>query len=201
MFAIALMLWAICLLISSEISRGQQQIQLTKEFVDTLLQVLSPLCKNELESALGSALVDGISEVCKSEIQEIFMKHAPNDVFMGGPAESQQSAENPFAAPKPTSKKGRKQAPPLLNPVYSIAIFVAIFFTVIGGLAYYVHNTRSAQPSTKPKKLSKKKVRSVQPHAHIMLDYTLMLRQLKCSYFHTFISGRRRSSDRRLSNA
>jgi hypothetical protein len=163
MFAIALMLWALCLLISSEISRGQQQIQLTKEFVDTLLQVLSPLCKNELESALGSALVDGISEVCKSEIQEIFMKHAPNDVFVGGLPES-----DPFAAPKP--KKGRKQAPPLLNPVYSIVIFVAIFFTVIGGLAYYVHNTRSAQPSTKPKKLSKKKVRSVQPHAHFMLD-------------------------------
>jgi len=153
------MLSALCLLFSLETSRGQQQIQLTKEFVDTLLQVLSPLCKNELESALGSALVDGISEVCKSEIQEIFMKHAPTDAFMGGPAGSQQqAAESPFAAPRSTTKKDKKQSPPLINPVYSIAIFVAIFFSVIGGLAYYVHSSRSALPAIKPKKLSKKKV-------------------------------------------
>jgi len=165
MFRIISIVWAACLFLAlNNITRGQQQIQLTKEFVDTLLQVLSPMCKNELESALGSALVDGISEVCKIEIQEIFMKHAPSDAFTGGsPIDSQQATEdNPFAAPRTSStKKDKKQnnPPPLLNPVYSIAIFVAIFFSVIGGLIYYVNSTRSALPVTKPKKLSKKKVR------------------------------------------
>lgn len=177
LFAIVPVLWAACLLLTLQVAGGQQQIQLTKEFVDTLLQVLSPLCKNELESALGSALVDGISEVCKNEIQEVFLRHAPNDVYADGSAKLPQATaaddndndnDNPFAQKK-TSKQDAP--PPFINPVYSIAIFLAIFFSAIGGLVYYVHVTRSSLPAAKPKKLSKKKVQYV--HQLRMLCYAL----------------------------
>lgn len=52
-------------------NQEQQTIQLTREAVEALLQVFSPPCKLEVESALSSQTTD-ISDECKYEIQRAF---------------------------------------------------------------------------------------------------------------------------------
>mmetsp|Transcript_24471 Transcript_24471/g.40784 ORF Transcript_24471/g.40784 Transcript_24471/m.40784 type:complete len:81 (+) Transcript_24471:3-245(+) len=46
----------------------QQQITLTREYVDALMQVISPTCSEELEAALTAQ--QEISQECRVEIQQ-----------------------------------------------------------------------------------------------------------------------------------
>ena len=55
-------------------------------------------------------------------------------------------------------KNNISNTPPSINPVYSIAMFVIAFFAIVGGLIYYINIQRKSLPTSKPKKISKKKV-------------------------------------------
>lgn len=174
----------------------QQTVQLTREMVDALLQVLSPVCKLEMEAALGSQ--GEISDECKYEIQRT-MASFQNNGFDApvDPAEG-SFAEDTFEPPKP--KKAAASAsntpPGGVSPVVYIVGFVVAFFAAIGGLIVFVNKQRANGIPLKPKKLSKKKVINVCGKATSMcmiigiLTYIFM-------FVPFFYYIRRRSSGRR----
>jgi hypothetical protein len=131
----------------------QQTVQLTREMVDALLQVLSPTCRVEMEGALGSQME--ISDECKYEIQRTLASFQNN-----GQQESDfrgEEAEPPRKAPA----AAKAAAPPAggVSPLVYIFGFVAAAIAGVAGLVMYVNGQRGAAPSApKPKKLSKKKV-------------------------------------------
>lgn len=139
----------------------QQTVQLTREMVDALLQVLSPTCKMEMEAALGSQ--GDISDECKYEIQRT-MGSFQNNGF-DAPVDSGESMnqEETFDAPKPKKTKAApaSTAPPAVSPVLYIVGFVVAFFAGIAGLVVYLNKQRANIETVKPKKLSKKKVHTL----------------------------------------
>ena len=140
----------------------QQTIQLTREMVDALLQVLSPPCKSEMEAALGAQIE--ISDECKYEIQRT-MQSFQNSANGVGEAASQQEFEDPMNSEPAAPRQPRARAPkaeavaPGVSPVYAIMGFVVVFFGLIAGLVAYVNSKRAGIVPVKPKKLSKKKVK------------------------------------------
>jgi hypothetical protein len=155
-----MLLGHVCL-VYGEQEDQQQTIQLTRESVEKLLQVLTPACKIEMEAALGSQVE--ISDECKIEIQRIVATFQTTG--------SDSDGENGRSRMRQTGQGEKKQkpgkassAPPTKNknvsPIFSIAAFVVSFVVVVAGLVMYINSKRAAQVVLKPKKLSKKKVRN-----------------------------------------
>ena len=141
---------------------SQQQV-LTTEFIETLFQILSPVCKNELETALGSK--GDITNQCKEEIQNAIMEYGPERAFVKSNSNLMNNVETEEDAfinnnNKPNIPSQNISSPPLINPVYSIAIFVLIVSAITVGLIYCINLQRKTLPISKPKKISKKKVHS-----------------------------------------
>lgn len=126
----------------------QQQVSLTRESVEQLLQVLSPTCRSEMEGALAAQT--DISDACKYEIQNALINFgvaAPSS----GQGEDQSLPQNqpPRAA----------QATSSANPVIYIIGFVVLLIAI--AVALVVQRSKYLSEKAvfvKPKKLSKKKV-------------------------------------------
>lgn len=142
---------------------SQQQV-LTTEFIETLFQILSPVCKNELETALGSK--GDITNQCKEEIQNAIMEYGPERAFaktnvnhMSSNGDTEEDVfMNNNNKPNTIPSQNISSPAPSINPVYSIVIFVLIVFAIVGGLIYCINLQRKSLPISKPKKISKKKV-------------------------------------------
>jgi dipeptide/tripeptide permease len=155
----------------NEQQQQQQTVQLTREMVDALLQVLSPTCRVEMEGALGSQME--ISDECKYEIQRTLASFQNNgqqeNDFQGKEAEPPRKAP---ASPKAAS-------PPAggMSPLVYIFGFVAVAIAGVAGLVVYVNGQRGAAPAApKPKKLSKKKVRYMAALLFIATMYAFLSR-------------------------
>lgn len=149
----------------------QQQVTLTREAIERLLQLLSQNCRQEMESAL--AVQGDISDHCKGEVQEA-LKGFPADSFTAIPNQQgqqnayQNAGENDFDNIEQQAPEGgrrrRAAANPsnsIVSPTVAIIAFVALLLGAVTG--YVIYFNKVAAPvlnaSAKPKKLSKKKVR------------------------------------------
>lgn len=151
LFSIVLIAIAICCPAAQQGEEQQHTVQLTREMVDTLLQVLSPNCRIEMEGALSSQLE--ISDECKYEIQRTLASFQSNQELADEDGNSQ---------PTPSSTKEPSAAKPApvggVSPTIYIFGFVTAAAAVVAGLVVYVNSNRTTPPAAKPKKLSKKKV-------------------------------------------
>ena len=147
--------------------KEQRTIQLTREMVEGLLQVLSPPCKTEMEAALGSQTE--ITDECKYEIQStLAAMQNPNGQASPDANHADQTQPPAEPAKKKEPRAKRQRTPPAsasaptssVSPVLSIVGFVVVFFALVGALVVYVNKQKASVPVVKPKPLSKKKVRS-----------------------------------------
>ena len=122
--------------------------------IEEMLLKLSPTCRQETEAAI-TAQVE-LSEYCREEIQRVVAG------MQGGmPSRPQvdydENNDDPFATPAP--RKPKKQRDPNEKPWIHPGIVIAGFFIALfGGVGAYVTMTYKESPSSKAKKLSKKKV-------------------------------------------
>ena len=148
-----ILLFIVTVLVATlSLAQQPQQVTLTKEIVDNLLQVLSPACKAELEAAIESH--GDISNECKMEIQGALQEFGPN----GGNGDVASEGSEDGAPPQ---QEHAAKAPPKhwVHPAIGIAIFVVI--SAVGVAFAVIHiNKQLGDPNAakKPKKLSKKKV-------------------------------------------
>lgn len=153
---------SVCFVTAQQNEAEQQQhtVQLTREMVDALLQVLSPTCRVEMEGALGSQME--ISDECKYEIQRTLAAFQTNGgqgvgaVDQEEPAQDQQQPRREAPSTKPSTNGG-------VSPAVYVFGFVGVAVALVAGLVVYVNKQRQGLPAVKPKKLSKKKVRSQAP--------------------------------------
>ena len=131
----------------------QRTVQLTREMVEALLQVLSPTCRVEMEGALGSQ--SEISDECKFEIQRTLATFQQN-----GQQQDIPEVENEPASSRSKPKQQTVKEVPAsgVSPVVYITGFVIAFFAGIAGLVVYINKKRGDTGPKKVKKLSKKKV-------------------------------------------
>jgi hypothetical protein len=130
----------------------QHTVQLTREMVDALLQVLSPNCRTEMEGALSSQME--ISDECKYEIQRTlsaFQNSQGDAQSTDQPAQTKPASQDTTSATKSAAIGG-------VSPAVYIFGFVSAAVAAVGALVVYVNGHRSAIPASKTKKLSKKKV-------------------------------------------
>lgn len=164
-------LFLVVVLVAIALSNGQQPeqqtVQLTREMVEALLQVLSPPCKMEMEAALGSQ--GEISDDCKYEIQRSMASFQNNGFDAPVDPVDHNGADESFDAPKPKKAAPGAATPPAVSPVVYIVGFVVAFFAVIAGFVVYVNKQRANVEHVKPKKLSKKKVRKRSVHQYYIV--------------------------------
>lgn len=148
-----------------------QQVTLTREAIERLLQSLSSSCRQEVESAL--AVRGDVSDPCKMEIQEVLRHMNPADLGLPpqGAGEGEGLGADPgyedgLNEPDPFAGPSRPRRQPTaganqgwMSPVVAIIIFVVIFFGASAGYVLYYNRTYGdvSAAAAKPKKLSKKK--------------------------------------------
>lgn len=143
----------------------QQQVTLTREKLEQLLQIMNPTCRTELENALASQ--GHISEDCRLEIQNAFMtlgieldkaeEASPGRAQQSQQQQQQQQQAN--AGGVRPEEVNLEQSGNTTVPLIAILGFVVLLFGGAG--AYVVYRNSQIDPnvvSKKPKKLSKKKV-------------------------------------------
>jgi len=120
-----------------------QEVTLNRETVELLLSVLSPNCREEMESAL-EANSGEMSIECQKEIESNLGQFRSNQDrnFID------ESSENFKKNGKPNDG----------NPLFWIVVFLVVFFSAIGIYIFVVNSFQEGGFSRKTKKLSKKKV-------------------------------------------
>lgn len=163
MLSLHILVVTLCLMLLS--LRGQQEnppppgsTTLTRENVEALFQVLSSVCRTELESALGAQAE--ISIECKEEIQSAMVSLNIPFGQQPPPADTpnlqQMDEEQMFDQPPPKRSRAKQERKPQDGVIYYVIGFVALFFAVVGGYIAYVNSIRG-EVVVKQKKLSKKK--------------------------------------------
>lgn len=153
----------LCAAVSAQ-QEQQQQVTLTREKLDQLLQLMTPICRTELEGALASQ--GQISTDCRAEIQSAFQtlgvdleqaaeegSAAPQEAPESRPRRSQQAkADAPEASAIPETAQSS-------TTILAIVAFLVALAAALGGYVVYVNSQRAADPEAvkKAKKLSKKK--------------------------------------------
>lgn len=144
----------------------QQQITLTRDAIERLLQSLTSNCRVEMEGALATQTQD-ISDPCKVEIQEALKLLSPQDFVNPGqysplsPDEaydSPQNDEDPFAVPPSGRRTPTARSPGSVSPSMAIAAFVVTLIAAAVALIYYRNSAPVDKSKSPVKKLSKKKV-------------------------------------------
>eukprot|EP01039_Chlorochromonas_danica_P010538 gene10537-11675_t len=152
---------------SQEGEAPQQQVTLTREKLEQLLQIMNPTCRTELENALASQ--GHISEDCRLEIQNAFMTlgielDKADETSSGRPQQSQQQQQQRQQQQQASAggvnpeEIDLEQSRNTTVPLIAIVGFVVLLFGGAG--AYVVYRNSQIDPnvvSKKPKKLSKKK--------------------------------------------
>ena len=140
---------SLCLTLAQQ--GDERTVELTREMVDALLQVLSPPCRVEMEGALASQME--ISDECKFEIQRTLAS------FQSGQnVETQEDFSNPTQAQDSAMPAAAVQSS-VGSPVIAIVVFIVVAIAAVAGCVVYVNSQRGDKSVLKPKKLSKKKVR------------------------------------------
>ena len=155
MFGKYLFLLLACFAIISLARKAQQQPQqvaLTREIVEGLLQVLTPTCRNELEAAIEAQQGTDLSDECKYEIQMNLQEMNPNS---GAPSPLEDGYEDDYQQPNEASSESNDPPKHIINPVVGIFLFVG---ALLGAIAFAVFYINSQVGDFKPKKISKKKV-------------------------------------------
>lgn len=147
-----------------------QQIQMTQEIIEALWELLTPQCKTEMESALGSQ--GDISMECKIEVQGGLIQLGVMQDPRGQQQQQQQQQgsangreEQQRSAPR-AQQEPADNTPPVesaemtgtkMTTIASILGLVAILFGA--AIAYVIyHNQNQPAKEVKQKKLSKQKV-------------------------------------------
>lgn len=145
----------------------QQQITLTKEAIEKILSMLSGGCRSEMESAL--AMKGEISDECKMEIQNSMRQINIADYSpQNGASEDENRGPPGFDGQdggRQQQQRRRDRTPQenWIDPYYAIAGFTFLLFgSVISYVLYFNTVAAPDRVLVKPKKLSKKKVRTLQ---------------------------------------
>ena len=130
-----------------------QQVALTREIVEGLLQVLTPNCRNELEAAIEAQQGIDLSDECKYEIQMNLQEMGQGQgASQASPLQDGYEDEEV----QPGSTTAPKDPPkPLVNPLVGIFLFVV---ALVGAVVFAVFHINGQVGDFKPKKISKKKV-------------------------------------------
>lgn len=141
----------------------KKTITLGKDSVEALLQVLSPVCRQEMASALSSTTDKkesggDISIDCQVEIQAAIAElNTPYTEEPEQPMTNKHRYESDRQHQQQNSKRSAPKAAASDNEskiVFQIIAFVVIIFAAVGG---YVYSVASKMPAN-TRKLSKKKV-------------------------------------------
>mmetsp|Transcript_23642 Transcript_23642/g.47713 ORF Transcript_23642/g.47713 Transcript_23642/m.47713 type:complete len:211 (-) Transcript_23642:3-635(-) len=156
----------------------QQTLTLTREYIDSLLQVLTPACRMEMEGALASQTE--VSHECKMEIQQVMQRFqsdpdapklpdqqqmpptdADGNVIPPTSGKAARAAKRAAAAAAEagTSAGTGGEVKPGTSPLVPIFLFVLALFGMGAALVMYVNAERKKAGTSfvRPKKLSKKK--------------------------------------------
>jgi hypothetical protein len=137
---------------------NQQQQAMNQEVIEALWNLLTPQCKTEMESALGTK--SDISPQCKAEVQNGLISLSVIPDPMKTEQQEGRRRDDGFQSQSQSKDTQIPSGSPSAGRNAIIAI-VTLVVTLLGGVIGYVIYYNKQNPAgqeAKPKKLSRKKV-------------------------------------------